>query len=122
MRRLTSREEEIMHILWRLRKGYVKDILAELPIPRPSYNTVSTIVRILEKKGFIGHQAYGNTYQYFPLIEKEIYTRQYMRLILRDYFGNSYQNLVSFFARDEKIDLEDLEKLLTKIREQKRNG
>jgi len=122
MRRLTPKEEEIMHILWRLGKGYVKNILAELPSPKPSYNTISTIVRILEKKGFIGHRAYGNTYEYFPLIEKEKYTRQYMRSIVRDYFGNSYHELVSFFARDENIDLEDLEQMLTKIREQRKNG
>ena len=122
MKRLTPKEEEIMHILWRLGKGYVKNILAELPSPRSSYNTISTIVRILEKKGFIGHRAYGNTYEYFPLIEKEMYTRQYMRSIVRDYFGNSYHELVSFFARDEKIDLEELEEMLTKIREQRKNG
>ncbi len=122
MKRLTPKEEEIMHILWRLGKGYVKDIMAQMPAPHSSYNTVSTTVRILEKKGFIDHRVFGNTHEYFPRVEKRAYTRQYMRSILHNYFENSYQELVSFFAREHELDLDELEQMLTEIREQKKNG
>jgi BlaI family penicillinase repressor len=122
MKRLTPKEEEIMHILWQLKKGFVRDILALLPDPKPSYNTVSTIVRILENKRFVGHLAFGNTHEYYPLIDKQSYTRYYMKSILRDYFENSYQQLVSFFAGEDDFDPAELEKLLREIRGRKKNG
>ena len=122
MKRLTPKEEEIMHILWHLKKGFVRDILALLPDPKPSYNTVSTIVRILENKRFVGHLAFGNPHEYYPLIDKQSYTRYYMKSILRDYFENSYQQLVSFFAGEDDFDPAELEKLLQEIRGRKKNG
>jgi BlaI family transcriptional regulator, penicillinase repressor len=102
MKELTKAEDQIMQILWALKKGFVKDIVEEMPEPKPAYNTVSTIVRILEKKGFIGYKAYGKTHEYFPLITKEKYTRFYLNNLVKGYFNGSVQSLVSFFAKENK--------------------
>lgn len=123
MKRLTKAEEEIMQILWDLDKGFVKDIIQELPEPKPAYNTVSTIVRILEKKGFVSHQAFGNAHEYYPLVNKEDYMKAYVKSIMKDYFSDSFKEMVSFFTRDENITIEELEairKLLSEeIKKQK---
>lgn len=123
MKRLTKAEEEIMQILWDLDKGFVKDIIQELSEPKPAYNTVSTIVRILEKKGFVSHQAFGNAHEYYPLVNKEDYTKAYVKSIMKDYFSDSFKEMVSFFTRDENITIEELEairKLLSEeIKKQK---
>lgn len=111
MKELTKAEEEIMQILWRIEKGFIKDVLDELPEPKPAYNTVSTIVRILERKGFVGYKAYGKTHEYFPLISKDIYTRQLMKGLVRNYFSNSFQKMVSFFTDSSKLSLKELEEL-----------
>ena len=111
MKELTRAEEQIMQILWKLEKGYVNDILDKLPDPKPAYNTVSTIVRILEKKGFVGHEAFGKTYRYYPLVNKKEYTRNFLRRVIKNYFGNSYKEAVSFLAREENISLEELEEI-----------
>ncbi len=116
MKELTRAEEQIMHVLWALGKGYVKDIVERLPSPKPAYNTVSTIVRILEKKGFVGHEAFGKTHLYHPLIAKEDYTQAFLRHFLKDYFDDSYQELVSFFARDRNLTLSELEDILATLR------
>jgi len=108
---LTKAEEELMQILWQLKKGFINDILSEIPAPKPAYNTVSTIVRILEKKGFIDHKAYGKSYEYFPLISKKDYTKTYFGHFMKNYFGNSYREMVSFFTRDNNLDLAELEDL-----------
>ena len=117
MKELTKAEEQIMHILWRLGKGFVNDIIAELPSPKPAYNTVSTIVRILEKKGFVGHKAYGNTHEYFPLIEKEKYTKYYFKGFLNDYFSNSFSGLVSFFSREDDLDVNEMEEIMKMLKQ-----
>lgn len=111
MKELTKAEEQVMQVLWEIDKGFVNDILARFPEPKPAYNTVSTIVRILEKKGFVAHQAYGKTYQYYPTIKKEEYTRKYFNGLLNNYFSNSYKALASFLTRDKNIRLEDLEEM-----------
>jgi len=118
MKRLTKAEEQIMQILWDLEKGFVKDIIEHLPDPKPAYNTVSTIVRILEKKGFVSHNAYGNTYEYFPIIRKEDYTKAYLKSIMRDYFSDSFQEMVSFFARDKDMSIEELEEIRKMINQE----
>jgi BlaI family penicillinase repressor len=118
MKELTRAEEQIMHVLWFLKRAYVKDIIERLPDPKPAYNTVSTIVRILEKKGFVGHDAFGKTYLYRPLIAKEDYTQQFLKSFLRDYFDDSYQELVSFFARDKELTVSELEEILAVLREE----
>jgi BlaI family transcriptional regulator, penicillinase repressor len=117
-RELTRAEEQIMHILWDKGTGLVHDILKEFPDPKPAYNTVSTIIRILEQKGFIGHKAYGRTYEYFPLISKKDYTKTYIRSFVANYFGNSYKSLASFFTAEEKLsvhELEDIRQLLEEV-------
>ena len=118
MKKLTKAEEQIMQILWELERGFVKDIIKRLPQPKPAYNTVSTIIRILEKKGFVSHQAYGNSHEYFPVINKEEYTKAYLKSIMKNYFSDSFQEMVSFFASEENMSIEELEELRKMINEE----
>lgn len=125
MKDLTKAEEQIMHILWDIKKGFVNDIMENLPEPKPAYNTVSTIVRILEKKGFVDHNAYGKTYEYFPLISKDKYTKSFLKGFVENYFSNSYQNMVSFFSKNEDMttkEIEDIIKILQEQVESKKNS
>jgi predicted transcriptional regulator len=115
MKELTRAEEQIMQELWVLEKAFVKDIIDRLPEPKPAYNTVSTIIRIMEKKGFVDHYAYGKTYQYFPVISKSDYTKSYFRNFLSGYFSNSFQEMVSFFAKEDKMSLSDLEDIVKEV-------
>jgi BlaI family transcriptional regulator, penicillinase repressor len=119
LKELTRAEDQVMQILWKLEKCFVKDIIEQMPDPKPAYNTVSTIVRILETKGFVNHKAYGKTHEYFPVISKEKYTKFYLNNLLKGYFNGSFQNLVSFFARENKMDIRDLEKLLNELKNNK---
>ena len=119
MKELTKAEDQIMQILWMLEKAFVKDIIDKLPTPKPAYNTVSTIVRILEKKGFVGYKAYGKTHEYFPLIPKEKYTRFYLNNMMTGYFNGSVQNLVSFFARENKLGVQDIDQLMKQLEDLK---
>lgn len=119
LKELTKAEDQVMQILWKLERGVVKDIMEEMPEPKPAYNTVSTIVRILETKGFVDHKAYGKTHEYFPLITREKYTKFYLNNMLKGYFNGSFQNLVSFFAKENKLEANDLEKLLDEIKNKK---
>ena len=121
MKKLTKAEEQIMQVLWELEKGFVNDIISRLPDPKPAYNTVSTIVRILEQKGFIAHKAYGRTYEYFPLVQKEDYSREYLNNFTRNYFSNSYKALASFFANTENLSLKELEEIKVLVEEQIKN-
>ena len=121
MKELTKAEEQIMQILWRLGKAFVNDIVGEMTEPKPAYNTVSTIVRILETKEFIGHKAYGKTHEYFPLITKEEYTSGSLNRLVTDYFDNSYHNLVAFFARKDKVSVIELEEMKKMIEEELNN-
>ena len=100
---LTMAELEMMQVIWDKEKVLVHDILDVLPEPKPAYNTVSTIVRILEQKGFVGHKAYGRTYEYFALVSKEEYTQRYMATVLDNFFDGSLSRLVSFFSKQESI-------------------
>ena len=118
MKELTKAEEQIMQILWKIEKGFVNDILEEFQLPKPAYNTVSTIVRILEKKGFVLHKAYGKTHEYFPLISKDEYTKTYLKGFLNNYFSNSYQQLVSFFSNDNNLSVHELEEIRTMMDQQ----
>uniref|UniRef100_UPI00404A1F2E BlaI/MecI/CopY family transcriptional regulator n=1 Tax=Flavobacterium sp. TaxID=239 RepID=UPI00404A1F2E len=115
MQKLTNKEEEIMQILWKLEKAFVKDILAEIISEKPHYNTLSTIVRNLEEKEFVSHQVYGNTHQYFPIVSKETYSKAFLSATLDTYFDNSYKNMVSFFAQEEKITADELREILSLI-------
>ena len=115
MKLLTRKEEEIMNILWRLEKAFVKDIVAEYPNPKPHYNTVSTTVRLLQDRGIIGYKSYGTTYEYFPLLKKEKYRESFMGHVINNYFDNSYKNAAAFFA-SEKLTPEEQEELIKLIK------
>ncbi|MBM3404733.1 MAG: BlaI/MecI/CopY family transcriptional regulator [Bacteroidetes bacterium] len=118
VRELTRAEEQIMQILWEMNKAPVHDILSRLQDPKPAYNTVSTIIRILEKKGFVDHKAYGKTHEYFPLVSKKEYTKAYFRNFISGYFNNSFKSLASFFTREEQLSIEELESIRQLIDEQ----
>jgi len=118
MKQLTRAEEEVMQVLWKLKKAYVKDILAEFPTPKPAYNTVSTILRILEKKTIITYTAVGKAHEYFPLISKKAYRRNYFKNFFTNYFGNSHLALTSFFTKEQNLSLQELEELKLLIDEQ----
>jgi BlaI family transcriptional regulator, penicillinase repressor len=115
MKELTKAEEQIMQILWEMEKGFVKDIVDRFPHPKPAYNTVSTIIRILEQKGFVDHNAYGKTYEYFPLVNKKEYTSSYMKNFIHNYFSGSFQEMVSFFAREDKLTVKQLNELMKEV-------
>ncbi len=119
MRELTKAEEQIMQVMWQLGPCFIKDILTEMPDPKPAYTTVSTIVRILEQKGFVDHKAYGTTHQYFALISKEEYSLFSMKKMLENYFDGSLKQMVSFFSTKENMtmkDMYDLMKMLEKLK------
>lgn len=119
MQKLTNKEEEIMQILWKLNKAFVKEVLAEIEEDKPHYNTLSTIIRNLEEKGFVSHNAYGNTHQYFPIIKMEEYRKRFMNTAIETYFDNSYKSMVSFFAEEEKISADELREILALIEKKK---
>lgn len=115
MQELTKKEEEIMQIFWKVGKAFVKDIREALPDPRPHVNTVSTAVRRLVDKGYLVFEDFGPTYRYYPLIDKEAYSRHFLAPKLADVFDDSYKNVVAFFAKEEKISKEDLEEIIRLI-------
>ncbi len=118
IKELTKAEEQVMQALWKIKKGFVNDILEEFPNPKPAYNTVSTIVRILVKKGFVSYTAYGKSHEYFPLIAKKEYTRVYLDGFISGYFSNSYKQLVSFFSKENNLSLSELEEIREMMDEQ----
>lgn len=120
IRQLTRAEEEVMLILWDKGKAFVRDILDAMPEPKPAYNTVSTIIRILEKKGFVGYNAYGKTHEYFPVVAKEEYRKFEMEQLIGNYFENSLSELVSFFVKDKKVDARELDEIMQIIARQKK--
>lgn len=115
MQKITNKEEEIMHILWKLEKAFVKDVMAEITEDQPHYNTLSTIIRNLEEKGYVAHQAFGNTHQYYPIVKKDDYRKKFMVNAIETYFNSSYKNMVSHFAKEEKISAEELREILAMI-------
>jgi len=118
MKELTKAEEQVMQILWRLGKGFVKDVIEQFPEPKPIYNSVSTIIRILEKKGFVSYKAYGKTHEYYPLIKKSDYQKFFLKNFVGGYFGGSFKRMVSFFAKEEELDVHELEELVQYVKEQ----
>lgn len=119
MEKLTNKEEEIMHILWRLEKAFVKDVLEEIKGEKPHYNTLSTIIRNLEDKGYVAYNAYGKTHQYYPTVSKEDYRKRFFNNVIDNYFNSSYKNVVSFFAKEEKISVEELKEIIQLIEKKK---
>ena len=120
MERLTIKEEEIMQVLWKLKMAFVKEILAEMPNPKPHYNTVSTLIRKMENKNMVAHEAFGHTHRYYPMVTKKDYARVFMKKTVSNYFGNSYKELVSFFAKEEKLSEKDLKEILKLIKKNKK--
>ena len=120
MKELTRAESQVMQILWRLEKGFVNDVIEALPKPKPAYNTVSTIIRILEKKGFVAHKSYGKTHEYYPLVSRSQYTRFYLNNLVSGYFEGSFQSLVSFFAEND-LATHEIDELMTHLKKIKKN-
>jgi predicted transcriptional regulator len=116
MRDLTRAEEQIMQILWDIERGFVKDILEKMSEPKPAYNTVSTIVRILERKGFVNHKAYGKSHEYFPIVSKDEYRSFSIKKLLAGYFTGSFAKLASFHAKDKNLDVKEVEKIMEEVK------
>ncbi len=116
MKPLTQAEEEIMQILWHLKKAFVKEIVEQYDEPKPAYNTISTLIRIMEKKGFVGYEAFGKSHRYYPLIDKEDYSKKYLNRFVDKYFSGSYKDLVSFFTKEKEMSVKDLERLLDELK------
>lgn len=121
IKELTKAEEQIMLILWEMKEALVKDVIEKMNEPKPAYNTVSTVIRVLESKGFVDHKAIGNTYIYFPIIKEADYKRFALDKVMNNYFENSYESLVSFLVNDKKINNEELNELIQLAEKLKKN-
>lgn len=125
IKELTKAEEQVMQVLWKLKKAFVKDIINHLPLKdgKPlAYNTVSTIIRILEKKEFVGYKAYGKTHEYYPLVDKTNYSNFYLNSFIGRYFGGSFEKMVSFFVKQNNVDLDNFEELMKYAEEHEAKG
>ena len=110
-KRMTPAEEEIMQVLWKIDKGIIKDILKKFPNPKPAYNTIATVLRIMENKGFVAHEEVGIFYRFYPLITKEAYAKSQVKSLLKTYFESSLAKLTAAFAKEENLSLADIEKI-----------
>src|SRR6201996_6509141 len=123
IKELTKAEEQVMQILWQLKEAIVKDIIEQMPDPKPAYNTVSTVIRVLEGKGFIDHKAYGNSHVYFPLVSEDEYKKFTFDKMMKSYFNDSYKSLVSFITDEKKLgvkELDELTNLIDKLKNEKK--
>lgn len=120
MVKLAKREEQIMQVYWDLEKAFIKEIIPHLPDPKPHYNSVATMVKILEDKGFLGHEAFGNVYQYFPVISREEYQQHAMKDIVSQYFDNSYPRMLAFFAKQQNLSEKELNEIIQQIKKNKK--
>ncbi len=111
MEQFTKAEEKVMQVLWKLGKGFVKDLVEAMPNPKPPYNTVLSVVRLLEKKGMVGHTAYGKTHEYHPLVSLSEHRKNTLEKLASDYFGGSYKQIVSFLAQEEKLSPEEIDEI-----------
>lgn len=117
---LTKAEEQVMLVLWKIKRGVVHDIIEQLEEPKPAYTTVSTLIRIMEKKGFVGHKAFGKTHEYFPIITKNKYSKSLSEKFTTGYFEGSFQNMVSFFVKEKKLSVQELEEILNDLKKTKK--
>ena len=115
MKELTKAEEQIMQVVWKLQNALIRDIVDALPEPRPAYNTVATFLKLLEKKGYVSYQKYGNTYQYYPVVEQRAYSHASLKKLISNYFGGSFSAMVSSFVSQNNISLEEYEELKKRI-------
>ncbi|MCG8319445.1 MAG: BlaI/MecI/CopY family transcriptional regulator [Cytophagales bacterium] len=118
MKQLTKAEEAVMQILWKIQKGFLADIMKEMPDPKPANSTVSTFIKILERKGFISHRTYGKIHEYFPRVSKEQYTKDHLNGLLEKYFSNSYTKMVSFLSKSEDLSIQEIEEIITMLQNQ----
>ena len=114
---LTKAEEQIMKILWDKKEGFVKDLLQHFPEPKPAYNTVSTIIRILEKKGFVDHRSFGKSHQYYPLMSREQYRNDRFSSLMKDYFNNSMQQVLSQFGKSGSVNMKEADEIIKMMEE-----
>ena len=121
MKELTRAEEQVMQILWKKEKAFVKELIEDFNEPKPAYSTVSTIIRILEKKGFVSHIAYGKNYQYYPVVKKPDYTKSFFNGFLKNYFSSSFKQMLSFFSKQENMSVHELEELKKMMEEEIEN-
>ena len=121
MKKITKKEEEIMNFFWDRGELFVKQIVEYYPDPKPHYNTVSTMVRTLEEKGFLGFHIFGNTYQYYPIISKEEYNNKNLRGMIKKHFGNSFTRVVSTLIEQEDLSIEELKELIREIEKKRKN-
>ena len=119
MEELTKAEEQVLQVLWELDSAFVKEIIEKWPEPKPAYNTISTFVRHLEDKGYVWHEPHGKSYKYYPIVSKEAYTKSYMKGLVNRYFKGSYKKMVSFFAEEEELGINDLEQLIKELKGKK---
>lgn len=117
MKQLTKAEEQIMQALWETGPAFVKDMIEIMPEPKPHYNTVSTLIKILIEKGFVDFKAYGKSHQYFALVTKDAYSHKTVNNIVKGYFDGSFSNMVSFFVKEKELSISELEKLVQKIKD-----
>lgn len=118
MQKLAKREEQIMQVFWARQHAFIKEIIPELPDPKPHYNSVATMVKILEEKGFLGHEDFGNIYRYYPRVSKEDYQKHAIKDIVQQYFDNSYSNMLAFFAKEQNLSEKELLELVDLIKKQ----
>ncbi|CAN5339664.1 BlaI/MecI/CopY family transcriptional regulator [soil metagenome] len=121
---LTKAEEKIMKILWDIEEGFIKDIIEKYPDPKPPYNSVSTIVRVLVQKEIVGFKAYGNSHQYYPLISREEYSKGQLSRLVKDYYNNSLKQVVNFFSESKELDEKELDEVMRMLEDLKsqKNG
>lgn len=120
MKKLTRREEEIMNLFWNKGAMFVRELVELYEEPRPHFNTLSTMVRTLEANGYLSHKAYGNTYQYYPVVTREEYAGSTFKGLISNYFNNSYLSAVSSLVKEEKITVEELKELIEQIEKDER--
>ncbi len=120
MKVLTKAEEQVMQVVWKLKEGFIRDIMDALPPPKPHQNTIATILKILMEKEFVGIKVFGRQHQYYPLVSKETYSKSSIKNLVKGYFGGSFSEAVSFMIKENNISLEDLETLLQQLKKQKK--
>lgn len=122
MATLTKAEEQVMQILWNEQEGFVKDLLQHFPKPRPAYNTVSTIIRILEKKGFVDHRSYGKSHQYYPIVSRDQYRNERFASLMKNYFNNSMQQVLSHFGKSGTLNMKEADEIIKLMEEVKQKA
>jgi BlaI family transcriptional regulator, penicillinase repressor len=120
MKTLTRAEEQVMQVIWKIKEGFIRDVMEAMPAPKPHQNTAATILKILVEKEFVGIKVFGRQHQYYPLIGKDAYSKAFMKNLVKTYFGGSFSEAVSFMVKENTISLEDLEALLQQLKKGKK--